>query len=103
MKALKKVSIYYEAMASTVLSHYEVINKIREKYDQEEIKILGNILETGVKEKVFRIEDPELTAIAIVTALKGLEIPMFWTNKRKDAESSLDHLLNVLFYGIMKQ
>src|SRR5512138_3596619 len=43
MKALKKVSIYYEAMASTVLSHYEVINKIREKYDREEIRILKEI------------------------------------------------------------
>jgi AcrR family transcriptional regulator len=102
MKALKKVSIYYEAMASHVLSHYELINQMREKYDREEIRILKEILEEGHKQDVFRVEEPELTSFAIVTALKGLEIPMFWSNKRKDAEINLDRLLNVLFFGIIK-
>jgi AcrR family transcriptional regulator len=103
MRTLRKVSNYYEALSSEVVSHLEIINKIRDKYDRAEITLLQNILDEGVAKRVFHIEDTELTAVAIVTALKGLEVPMFWSNKRKDAEGQLERLLNVLFYGIIRQ
>ena len=103
MRTFRKVSNFYDAIRSEVLSHLEIINKIRDKYDKEEMGILQNILEEGIKKGVFRIEDPELTAIAIVTALKGLEVPMIWSNKNDNAEEQLEQLLNVFFYGIIKQ
>ena len=102
MNALIKVSNLYEALSSEVLDHLDFIEKIRRKYDQEEINLLKEILEGGVKQGVFRIENSELTSIAIVTALKGLEVPLFWTGKRTNAEKQLEELLNVLFYGIIK-
>jgi AcrR family transcriptional regulator len=103
MKTFRKVSNFYDTIRSEVVGHIDNINKIREKYDREEIRLLQGILEEGVAKNVFQVKDTELTAIAIVTALKGLEIPMFWSNKRKNAEEQLEQLLNVLFYGIMKQ
>lgn len=103
MKTFHKVSNFYGAIRTEVVSHLDFIDKIRKKYDLEEIQLLGQILEEGVDKRIFRIEDTELTAIAIVTALKGLEVPMFWSAKRKDAEVQVEQLLNVLFYGIMKQ
>lgn len=102
MKTFRKVTNYYDAIRSEVVSHLEVINRIRDKYDREEVRLLQNIIEEGVARKVFHMKDPELASIAIVTALKGLEVPMFWSNKRKDAENNLEELLNVLFYGIMR-
>ncbi len=102
MKTFRKVTNYYDAIRSEVVSHLEVINRIRDKYDREEVRLLQNIIEEGVTRKVFHMKDPELASIAIVTALKGLEVPMFWSNKRKDAENNLEELLNVLFYGIMR-
>jgi AcrR family transcriptional regulator len=102
MKTFRKVTNYYDAIRSEVVSHLEVINRIRDKYDREEVRLLQNIIEEGVAKKVFHMKDPELASIAIVTALKGLEVPMFWSNKRKDAENNLEELLNVLFYGIMR-
>lgn len=102
MKTFRKVTNYYDAIRSEVVSHLEVINRIRDKYDREEVRLLQNIIEEGVAKKVFHMKDPELASIAIVTALKGLEVPMFWSTKRKDAENNLEELLNVLFYGIMR-
>ncbi len=102
MKTFRKVTNYYDAIRSEVVSHLEVINRIRDKYDREEVRLLQTILEEGVAKKVFHVKDSELASIAIVTALKGLEVPMFWSNKRKDAENNLEELLNVLFYGIMR-
>jgi AcrR family transcriptional regulator len=102
MKTFRRVSNFYFAVRTEVVSHLDSIDRIRKKYDIEEIQLLQKILEEGVNKKIFRVEDAELTAIAIVTALKGLEIPLFWTKKRKNPEGQMEELLNVLFYGIMR-
>jgi AcrR family transcriptional regulator len=102
MKTLRKVSNFYRAVHTKVASDYDFIETIRTKYDREEISLLQSILEEGVKKGVFRVKEPEIASIGIFTALKGLEIPMFWSNQKKDAENQLEELLNLLFYGIMK-
>jgi len=102
MKTFRRVSNFYDAIKTEVVSHLDFIDKIRKKYDREEIHLLQDILEEGVNKNVFRIENVELAAIAVVTALKGLEIPLFWSSKRKNAEEQIEGLLNVLFYGIMR-
>jgi AcrR family transcriptional regulator len=101
MKVMKNVANFYDALKNEYLSHLEFVNKVREKYDKQEIKIVKDILEEGADRKVFRIEDPELAAIAIVTALKGLEIPLFWSKASKNLEKRTDDLLSVLFNGIL--
>jgi AcrR family transcriptional regulator len=102
MKTFRRVSNFYDAIRTEVVGHLDFIDKIRKKYDREEIHLLQDILEEGVAKNIFRIENVELTAIAVVTALKGLEIPLFWSGKRKNAEEQTEELLNVLFYGIMR-
>lgn len=103
MKTFRKVSNFYDAIRSEVLNHLEIINKIRNKYDREEITLLQEILEEGIAKQVFRIKEPELTATAIVTALKGLEVPMIWASRKENPEGQLEQLLEVLFYGIIQQ
>jgi AcrR family transcriptional regulator len=103
MKTFRKVSNFYSVIQSEAYSHLDFIEKIRNKYDLKEIHMLQDILDEGVAMGDFRIEDTELAAIAIFTALKGIEVPMFWSSKRKYAENQLESLLNVLFYGIMKK
>lgn len=103
MKTFKKVSNFYSVIQSEAYSHLDFIDKIRNKHDIKEIRLLQDILDEGVSLGDFRIEDTELAAIAIFTALKGIEVPMFWSSKRKYAEDQLEGLLNVLFYGIMKK
>ncbi len=102
MKTFRRVSNFYGAIRTEVVSHLDFIDKIRKKYDREEIHLLKDILEEGVIKNTFRIKNVELTAIAVVTALRGLEIPLFWSNKRKNTEEQTEELLNVLFYGIMR-
>jgi AcrR family transcriptional regulator len=103
MIKFRKVITFYNAVQTETEKHLGFIEKIRQKYDQKEIRLLQGILDEGVSRNDFRVEDTELAAIAIFTALKGLEVPMFWSNQRKNAESQLEGLLNVLFYGIMKK
>jgi helix-turn-helix protein len=64
---------------------------------------MENILKEGVQNNIFEINDTALAAIAIVTALKGMEIPLFWGVEEKDIELRLDHLINILFNGVLKR
>jgi len=103
MRTLEKLANFYSAIKDDYLGHLDFIEKIRKKYDQEEILMMESILVEGVENGIFEIDDTSLAAIAIVTALKGLEIPLFWGVEEKDLESRLDHLIHVLFNGVMKR
>lgn len=103
MRTVEKLANFYSAIKDDYLGHLDFIEKIRKKYDQEEIQMMQNILVEGVKDGIFEIEDTSLAAIAIVTALKGMEIPLFWGVEGKDLETRLDHLIHILFHGVMKR
>lgn len=103
MGTMEKLANFYSAIKDDYLSHLDFIEKIRKKYDLEEIQMMQNILNEGVENNIFEIEDTSLAAIAIVTALKGMEIPLFWGVEEKDIERRLDHLILILFNGIVKR
>jgi len=103
MHKIKTVTNFYNAMKSDYLCHLQFIEKIRKRFDQDEIRILKQILQSGIDGGKFNIEDPELSAIAIVTAMKGLEIPLFIRKEYGNIETRLDNLIKFLFYGLVKR
>jgi len=103
MKSFEKLSNYYNAIFDKNLDHFDFIEHIRTKYDREELAILRLILYDGARKKVFNVENSEYTALAVQTALKGLEVPLFWKKKELHIESRLNAILDVLFYGIVKK
>lgn len=103
MKAFEKLSNYYNAIFDKNLDHFEFIEKIREKYDLEEIAILRLILYDGVRKKIFNVENSEYTAMAIQTTMKGLEVPLFWQKREVEIDHKLKAILDVLFFGIVKK
>jgi AcrR family transcriptional regulator len=103
MKTINKLANFYNAIRDEYLSHLDFIDHIRKEYDKDEILMVENILLEGVKNKEFKIENPSLAAVAIVTALKGMEVPMFWEREEQDVEKQLDNLINFLFYGVINR
>lgn len=101
MKSFEKLSNYYNAIFDRNLDHFDFIENIRAKYDREELAILRLILYDGARKKVFKIENSEYTALAVQTALKGLEVPLFWQKKELNIEERLNAILDILFYGIL--
>ena len=82
MKAFEKLSNYYNAIFDKNLDHFDFVEKVRFRYDREELAILRLILYHGVRKKVFTVANSEYTALAIQTTLKGLEVPLFWKKRR---------------------
>jgi AcrR family transcriptional regulator len=100
---LKELVNYYSALRDEYLAQYSFIEKARKESLKAELNMVKSILEEGIALKVFAINDIDLTAFAIVTALKGLEYP--WTIETttmslSDIKKKVHALLVVLFKGI---
>jgi AcrR family transcriptional regulator len=103
MQSLEELTNFYDAMQNEYLAHFDFIGRIRERQDKEEIVMMQNILIDGVARNIFHVEDTELAAIAIVIAIKGLEIPLLTTNRIQNIDLHIDHLLDILLYGLVKR
>lgn len=103
MKAFAKLSNYYNAVFDKNLDHYEFIEKIRSRYDREELAILRLLVYVGNSRGVFRVEDSEYTAMAIQTMLKGMEVPLFWRKREIDINDRIEAILNLIFNGLYKR
>jgi AcrR family transcriptional regulator len=104
MQGLSKMVNLFTVLRTEFASQRDFTDHIRMKTDEEEILIVRTILDEGVSGGIFHLEDTYLTSIVIVTALKGMEIPLVIARKEDNhLEMTLDRLLDVLFYGMVKR
>jgi AcrR family transcriptional regulator len=105
MDHLRELANFYNALRDEYLEHYPFIESVRKKDFEDEMAMFQEILSEGVRKKVLNIksEDVEVTAMAVITALKGLEYP--WTVEAgiADINKHTEVLLRMLFHGILTQ
>lgn len=103
MESFEKLSNYYNAIFNSELDHFHFIERQREKYDRTELALFRYILWLGVRSGHFNLKDTRLAALAVQTALKGLEKPLFWEKQGKNIDIRLDAIIDILFYGIVRK
>ncbi len=103
MDTIGNLANLYSALTDEYLDHLSFIERIRSNFDNKEINMIKEILVEGVNKDNFVVEDFEITAFGIITALKGLEYPIFIKKEYVDFERKFDGLLNILFHGILKK
>jgi len=101
---VKTVSNFYSVINEDSFEQMKFVERIRSKFEDEEYKMVLNILERGVEEGDFVINNPHIGAIAFTTMLKGLELPLFLNKySRVQKEQLLEDLIQVVFYGLIKR
>ncbi len=104
MDLIKQLSNYMEILKNDDLMNLELTEKFRKKYDDEEITIVKQMLEEGINRNELKVKDLNLSALAIVTAMKGLEIPLVTSTMGVESLNMvIDDMLDILFYGIVKR
>ena len=102
MRSLKTVVNYYEAIKNDLLDQLYFVDNLRAEHFEAEIKTIKDLLLEGIDKGEFTIQNPELTAKTIVTALHGFEVPLILKNlSDEELQKSVDEMLNILFYGIV--
>lgn len=104
MDLVKNMSNYMELLKNDDLSNLDFAEKFRKKYDLEEIQVISQLLQEGIDKGTFKVKDIELSALAIVTAMKGLEVPLALSGKyANNLMAVIDDMLDILFYGLVKR
>lgn len=94
---------FYHALENDVTA-IEFIENIKLRHQQEEIRMIKRILIEGVRKNTFDVQDFTLAAIGITTAIKGLEMPLAAGEySAANLEQSVDNILKILCYGVMKR
>lgn len=101
---VKTVSNFYAVLNEDDLGQMKFVKRVREKFEEEEFKMVRDVLEKGMKDGAFVINNADIGAMAFTTMLKGLELPLFLNKySRSEKEKLLDELVRVIFYGIIKR
>jgi len=103
LEVLSNLSNIYAALKNDYFECLGLIEEIRTKYIQEEINIFKKILQEGNDKEIFFIEDVNLTARSMITALNGLEYSWALEENKDDLSKDVNKLLDILFYGILKR
>lgn len=100
MKHLKELGNYHTTLTDEYLLHYSFVEKEREEFTIYEITTIKSILDFGVEEKIFSIEDTGLTARMVTIALRGLEYPLLFNLTEYDLDSDIQSMMQIFFKGI---
>lgn len=104
METIGQLENYQKVLKEDLYGGYEFLGSYKQKGDDLEQGLLKSVLDEGVAANVFQVKDTKLGAIGIVTALRGLEIPLFrGSANAEDLSLQLDNILNILFFGVMKR
>lgn len=103
MALINQLANFYSTFKDEYLDYYGFIEKIRKRYTDYEISTIKQILKEGINKKVFSIKNLDLTALAFVIGMKGLEY--YWALEKDplEIEKRIDTLLKIIFNGILRR
>ncbi len=103
INTFRNLANFYNALENDVTA-IGFIDDIKNRYEQDEIRLIKRILIEGVRKNEFEIYDFNLAAIGITMAIKGLEMPLSaGTYGNMNLERSVDVILKIICFGIMKR
>lgn len=104
METIRQLENYMKALKDEMLTGYDFLNKLKAHGEKQEAQLLMKILEEGTATNTFQVKNIPMAAVAIATALKGLEAPLFNTsNSFEEFKLQIENTLNILFFGLVKR
>lgn len=104
METISELQNYQNVLKEGIYGGYEFLEGVNERGEAVESEYIQKILDEGVANNEFHVKNTRLGAIGIVTALRGLEIPIFRGDEKiEDLTEQLENIMQILFYGVMKR
>jgi AcrR family transcriptional regulator len=78
---------------------YEV-ERARRKINEKEIEMIRDILQEGIRRKIFKRMDLDLSSVIIFHLIKGMEVPYIRQKLTKSFEENKEHIISFIFDGV---
>ena len=102
-KSVRDLARNHPAVRDDFLPNPIRLNKIRKDLDQNEIRLLKEILEEGIEQGEFMINDPDLLAVAIQYSIKSFEVIYIKDHFSRYSDRLYANYIRVLLKGISRE
>jgi AcrR family transcriptional regulator len=102
MILMKNATNYHETLKADFIESYEFLSQVRESFTRFEIEVMKGILDRGVREHAFQIQDTLATSQVIILAIKAIEIPFYHQHRLSEYEQTIIELIDILVKGLGK-
>ncbi|NLF43637.1 MAG: TetR/AcrR family transcriptional regulator [Bacteroidales bacterium] len=101
MKMLRELTVYYSALREDFINNLGLIEGLRREKDKIEEGIIKEMLDEGIRDRLFSIGDTLLISKSIVVAMKGFEMPIFMGDEDYDFDELINPMIELFFKGVM--
>ena len=105
MEAVKEAVFRNGTLRAEFFRDIWEVEKVRRRFDEQEIEILKSILNQGVSEGLFVIPSVEVSALTLHYSLRGLDVPYIrgvFTELGITRFTLREYILDLVFNGIKK-
>jgi AcrR family transcriptional regulator len=99
MARLKELSTLYKVSEETITEWMPMAEQARQDSFQQQVKLLEQLLVEGKDAGVFQFDNPNIVALAILSAVKGLNM-IFRMKETPELEEGVSEMLKLLFRGL---
>ncbi len=100
---LQDLSKFYLTLTDEYLDHYFFVEEVRTDFYEYENRVLKSLLQDGLEQKYFDVDDVVVISRMISIAIKGLEYPLYVDKDGYDPVQESNDMLDVIFKGIEKR
>jgi len=98
---MKELINLYRLTTDAAQELLPLIEKERRQFFKAEKTLVIEILEEGVKKNIFKIDNLEFAALAIIASIRGLGPTLLLYQNRNLRVSDYDSMLNFIFNGVL--
>lgn len=105
LEAIKEVVFRNGTLRASFFKDIWRVEQVRKKFDRKEISILKNILQEGVDQGIFEIDDIDMTASIIHYCLRGIEVPFIrgQLGANIDYKHRMEYISNIVFGALRRK
>jgi AcrR family transcriptional regulator len=106
METIRELENYHKALNVDNIAGLDFLDHLKGRSEKEEVSMIKEIMDEGVAKNMFQVKNTYMAAIALTTAFKGLEIPLFKSTTIQNFDEfkvQINNVLNILFYGLLKR
>lgn len=103
INGVKEFNNLYNVILNEYSNEYIFLRGLMEKIKGEDIKVLRNIIDEGIKAGKFFINNIESAVDSIFITVRGLVIQLQLSNGYKLSNKRIDDVVNLMIHGLTKK
>lgn len=100
MQIVRELVYTHTALQSCFFKDKAHFDQIRREFDKEEVKVILEVLDDGIRRNVFQVQNMSLTAHNLLVTLKAFESNFLDMNPSEESQEKQRNILRVILFGI---